>query len=68
MKSFGKEQQQEQGRFWSRKKRIEENLHMKKPASKQTRLFKAKMFPRNGTIGQIKQSSNGKSLVGKEVR
>ena len=44
------------------------DLHMKKPTSKQTRLFKAKMFPRNGTIGQIEQSSNGKSLIGKEVR
>ena len=39
-----------------------------KPTSKQTRLFQAKMFPRNGTTGQIKQFSHGKSLAGKEVR
>ena len=41
---------------------------MKKPTSKQTRLFHAKMFPRNGTTGQIEQFSHGKSLAGKEVR
>ena len=35
------------------KKRIEENLQMKKPTSKQTRLFQAKMFPRNGAAGRI---------------
>ena len=28
---------------------------MKKPTSKQTRLFQAKMFPRNGTTGQIER-------------
>jgi len=28
----------------------------------------AKMFPRNGTTGQIEQFSHGKSLAGKEVR
>ena len=48
--------------------RIKENLQMKKPTSKQTRLFQAKMFPRNGATGQIEQSSHGKSLAGKEVR
>ena len=66
-KSFEKEQQQEQRRFWSKWKRIEENLQMKKSTSKQTRLFQAKLFPRNGATGQIEQSSYGKSL-GKEVR
>jgi len=35
---------------------------MKKPTSKQTRLFPAKMLPRNGTTGQIEQSSHDKSL------
>jgi len=30
---------------------------MKKPASKKTMLFQAKMFPRNGTTGQIEQFS-----------
>jgi len=38
-KSSKNEQQQEQRRFWSKLKRIEENLQMKKPTSKQTRLF-----------------------------
>jgi len=38
---------------------------MKKLTSKQTRLFQAKMFPRNATIGQIEQSAH---FVGKEVR
>ena len=33
------------------------DLQMKKPTSKQTRLFQAKMFPRNGTTGQIEQES-----------
>ena len=38
---------------------------MKKPTSKQTRLFEAKMFPRNhGTTGQIDWVSQGKSIVG----
>jgi len=32
------------------------------------RLFRAKMFPQNGTTGPIEQSSHGKSLVRKEVR
>jgi len=41
---------------------------MKKPTSKQTKLFQAKMLPQNGTTGQIEQSSNGKSLAGKEVQ
>ena len=41
---------------------------MKKQTSKQTRLFQAKMFPRNGTTGQIEQFSHGKSLTRKEVR
>jgi len=41
---------------------------MKKPTSKQTRLFRAKMFPQNGTTGQTEQFSHGKSLAGKEVR
>jgi len=41
---------------------------MKKPTSKQTRLFQAQMFPRNGARGQIEKSSNGKSLAGKKVR
>jgi len=54
--------------FWSRWKRIEENLQMEKPTSKQTRLFKATMFPRNGTTGQIEWFSHGKSLAGKEVQ
>ena len=49
-------------------KRIEENLQMKKPRSKQTRLFQAKMVPRNGTTGQFEQFSHGKSLAGKEVQ
>ena len=38
-----------------------------KPTAKPTRLFQAKMFPQNGTTGQIDQFSRGKSLVGKEV-
>ena len=29
---------------------------MKKPTSKQTRQFQAKMFPRNGTTGQINRA------------
>ena len=41
---------------------------MKQPTSKQTRLFQAKMFPQNGTTGQIEKFSHGKSLAGKEVR
>jgi len=41
---------------------------MKKPTSKQTRLFQAKMFPRNDTTGQVEQFSYGKSLAGKEVQ
>jgi len=41
---------------------------MKKPTSKPTRLFQAKMFPRNDTTGQIEQFSHGKSLAGKEAR
>jgi len=41
---------------------------MKKPTSKQTRLFQAKTFPQNSTTGQIEQFSHGKSLAGKEVR
>ena len=41
---------------------------MKKPTSKQTKLFQAKMLPRNGTAGQIEQFSHGKSLACKEVR
>ena len=40
----------------------------KKPTTKQTRLFQAKMFPRNGTTLQIEQFSHGKSLAQKEVR
>ena len=40
---------------------------MKKPIFKPTRPFQAKMFPRNGTTGQIEQSSNGKSHAGREV-
>jgi len=42
----------------------EENLQMKKPISKQTRLFQAKLFPRN----EIEQSSHGKDLTEKKVR
>jgi len=57
----------EQRRLWSRSERIDENLQMKKPRSKQTRLFQAKKFPRNGTTGQIEQFSHGKSLAGKEA-
>jgi len=60
------EQQQEQRHFWLKRKRIEENLQMKKPTSKQTRLFQAKMFLWNGTTGQIEQFSFGKSLAGKD--
>ena len=46
--------------------------HRGEPANKeanikQTRLFQAKMFPRNGTTGRIEQFSHGKSLAGKEV-
>jgi len=37
---------------------------MKKPTAKETILFQAKKFPRNGTTGQIKQFSHGKSLAG----
>jgi len=40
---------------------------MKEPTSKQTGLFQAKMFPRNGTTRQFEQFSHGKSLAGKEV-
>jgi len=40
---------------------------MKKPTSKQTRLFQAKMFPRNGTTGQIEQFSHGRSLASQKV-
>jgi len=54
--------------FLVKVKHIEENLQMNKPTSKQTRLFQAKMFPRNGTTGQIEQFSHGKSLAGKDVR
>jgi len=36
---------------------------MKKPTSKQTRLFQAKMFPRNGTTGQIEHFSHGKTIT-----
>jgi len=46
----------------------EENLQMKKPTSKQTKLLQAKIFPWNGTTEHIKQCSHGKSLAGKEVR
>jgi len=67
-KSFEKEQQQEQQRIYSRWKRIEENLQIKKPTSKQTRLFQAEMFPRNGTTGQIDLFPYGKSLTRKEVQ
>jgi len=31
-------------------------------------LFQAKMFPRNGTTGQIEHFSHGKSLAGNQVR
>jgi len=41
---------------------------MKKPTSKPTRLFQAKMFPWNDTTGQIEQFSHGKSLAEKEVQ
>jgi len=44
------------------------DLQMKKPTSKQTRLFQAKIFSQNGTTGQIEQFSHGKSLTGKEVQ
>jgi len=66
-KSSETEQQQEQRHFWSKWKRIEENL-MKKPTCKQTRLFEAKMFQWNGTTGHIEHSSHGKSLAGKDIR
>jgi len=46
----------------------EEPQNQKKPTSKQTRLFQAEMFPRNGMTGRIEQFSHGKSLAGKEVR
>ena len=47
--------------------------HRGEPANEEahiqaTRLFQAKMFPRNGTTGQIRQFSHGKSLAGKEVQ
>jgi len=61
-------EKEQQRRFWSKCKRIEENLRMKKPTSKQTRLFQAKTLPWNGTAGHIEQSSPGKSLAGKEVK
>ena len=54
--------------FLVKVKRIEENLQIKKLTSEQTRLFQAKMFPRNGTTGQIEQFSHGKSLARKEVQ
>jgi len=38
---------------------------VKKPTFKQTRLFQARMFQRNGRTGQIEQSLHGKSLAGK---
>jgi len=41
---------------------------MKKPTSKQTRLFQAKMFPRNCVIGPVEQSSHGKSLADDDDR
>jgi len=37
-----------------------------KEADIQTRLY-AKIFPRNGTTGQIEQFSHGKSLDGKKA-
>jgi len=45
-------------------------LQMKKPKSKQTRIFQleAKMLPQNGATGQIEQFSHGKSLARKEAR
>ena len=63
-----KEQQQQQQRFWSRWKHIEENLQMEKPASKHTRLFQPKMLTQNGTTGQIRKFSHGKSLTVKELQ
>jgi len=52
---------------------VKVKAHRGEPANEeadihQTRLFQAKMFPRNGTAGQIEQFSHGKSLTGKEVR
>jgi len=44
-KSSKKGQQQVQRRDWSKQKRSEENLQMKKPAFKQIRLCQAEMFP-----------------------
>ena len=41
---------------------------MKKQTSKKTRPFQAKMFPQNGTTGQIKQFSHGKNLAEKEIQ
>jgi len=46
--------------------------HRGEPANEEadiqeTRLFQAKMFPRNGMTGQIEQFSHGKSLADKEV-
>jgi len=38
----------------------------KKPTSKQTRLFQAKMLLRNGSTGY--ESSHGKSFAGKEIQ
>jgi len=57
-------------KFLVKVKAIQENLQMKKStlASKQKRLFQAKMFPQSGTTGQIEQFSHGKSLAGKEAR
>ena len=52
---------------------VKVKAHRGEPANEeadihQTRLFQAKMFPRNGTAGQIEQFSHGKSLARKEVQ
>jgi len=47
--------------------------HRGEPANEEAdvqadKAISGKMFPRNGTTGQIEQFSQGKSLAGKEVR
>jgi len=51
---------------------VKVKAHRGEPANEEadiqeTRLFQAKMFPRNGMTGQIEQFSHGKSLADKEV-
>jgi len=52
---------------------IKVKAHRGEPANEEAgiqadKAISGKDVPRNGTTGQIKQSSNGKSLAGKQVR